>query len=316
MPFNRFLIFSFVTIVLSLLIAIPAPTTHAQFGGNSSTVEIELEHDGRTRSFLLHQPTDASNGPLPLVIALHPWTGNAQMMERFTGMSDIADEHGFLVAYPDGVGNENGQVGSWNGGDCCGVAAMSDVDDVGFLTAIMDMLIADYNADPNAIFFTGWSNGGLMSYRMACELSDRVVGIASVAGPPLLNCDNGEPVAVMIIHGTGDPLVRYDGDYGGNAANSVIAWAGTSIPDTAEMWANINGCTRRGDAQSYNNDDDVEVVRYSDCAGEPVELVTIMGGGHGWPGIGIDGPRDNDNFSGYPASDEIWRFFASLIPTS
>ncbi|MCQ0005527.1 alpha/beta hydrolase family esterase [Actinomadura madurae] len=169
------------------------------------------------REYLLHVPAEVSDGtwkdgrpedPPPLVIALHGGLANMGKMRSLTGFDEQSDEHGFLVAYPDGF------MTTWNAGACCGAAKIGNIDDVGFLTKLIDKVTGAGLADPKRVYVTGFSNGAGMAYRMACERPGKVAGIGVVEGALVTECDPDRPVSAMIFHGTADRNVPFNG--GGN----------------------------------------------------------------------------------------------------
>lgn len=143
--------------------------------------------------------------PLPLVLAVHGGASNAERFEALSGFDEVADAKGFLVAYPEGF------AFSWNAGPCCGPAKLARIDDVGFLTKLIDRLVEAKVADPDRIFVSGFSNGGGMAYRMACEGPGRVRAIGVVSASLVIGCHPGRPVSAMIVHGRADTSVPYSG---------------------------------------------------------------------------------------------------------
>ncbi|HUJ70694.1 MAG TPA: PHB depolymerase family esterase, partial [Verrucomicrobiae bacterium] len=175
--------------------------------------ELSLKTGGRDRVYSLHLPP-AYDGKhlLPLVIVLHGGGGNAEGAIRMTGFNQKADKEGFVVVYPNGSGRLKTRLLTWNSGNCCGYALDSGVDDVGFIRALIDELKKTRAVDPQRVYATGISNGGMMTYRLACELSDKIAAIAPVAGAlNLENCQPTRPVSVIIFHGTADEHVLYNG---------------------------------------------------------------------------------------------------------
>ncbi|MEW2356739.1 PHB depolymerase family esterase [Spirillospora sp. NPDC029432] len=166
------------------------------------------------REYLLHVPPKLTGGkwrdgkpaePLPLVLALHGGAANMDQMRELTGYDRISDDKGFLVAYPDGF------VMSWNAGDCCGPAKLGKIDDVDFLAKLIGKLTGAGLADPKRVFVTGFSNGAGMAYRLACERPGRVAAIGVVEGALVTECDPERPPSAMIVHGTADGSVPFDG---------------------------------------------------------------------------------------------------------
>ena len=147
-------------------------------GQPAGTASKTLEFGGRTRNYLVHPPKGYDGkSSLPLVLVLHGAIQGATNVERMSGMSAKADKENFLAVYPNGTSG-SGLAPTWNAGACCGYAQMNKVDDVGFLRALIDRLEHDYPIDPKRVFATGISNGGMMSYRLACEMADRIAAVA------------------------------------------------------------------------------------------------------------------------------------------
>jgi len=242
-----------------------------------------LEHDGRERDYRLRLPP--GEGRVPLILVLHGGGGSARQIERHSGMTEAALAAGYAVAYPDGIG------GHWNDGRSGDVtkADREAVDDVGFLVALVERLVAEGRVDPARVYVMGISNGGMMTLTLACEAAATfAAGVAIVASLPeslVESCDPARPFGVMLMNGTDDPLVPYGGgpvEVLGRERGSVI-----STDATLELFAAANGCggweavplldTWPGDGVTPEH----EV--YLDCEA-PVELVRFVGGGHGWPG--------------------------------
>lgn len=273
----------------------------------------ELRVDGRDRTFWVYQPAGLPpEGLHPAVIVLHGGGGNAANAANMSGMSAVADAEGFLVVYPNGNGRIlSDRLLTWNAGNCCGYADDQDVDDVAFISAMIDTLITDYNADPDAIFVTGMSNGGMMSHRVGCELSDKVTAIAPVAGALNVDCAPTAPVGVLIIHGTDDQHVLYEG---GKPIVTVTDEVGdrvdTGVLEGAAQWATFNGCAPDPVASDYNAD--VSLLTYDQCRGASVVVVTIEGGQHSWPG-GQSWWRGDEVYQDYDASREMWAYFETFL---
>jgi polyhydroxybutyrate depolymerase len=169
---------------------------------------LTLGPDGDQRKVILHiPPAYDKSSKLPLVIVLHGGGGSAEQVQRQSQMDRYADQFGFVVAYPNGSGRLEDAIFTWNSGHCCGYALEHNVDDVGFLIALIDSLNKQYAIDPNRVYVTGMSNGAMMAYRTGAELADKIAGIAPVAGtiggqvrykyPPVFPDDPSEPVSVI-----------------------------------------------------------------------------------------------------------------------
>ncbi len=273
----------------------------------------KMKFDGLERSYILHMPDSfGTKDNHALVIALHGGYSKASGMEALTGLNHVSDREGFLVAYPDGIDRH------WNDGR---ETVPNNVDDVAFISSLIDRLISQYRVDPKQIFATGISNGGFLSLRLACDLSEKIAAVAPVAASmsetKSKHCDPSAPVSVLLISGTGDPLVPYEGGEVRHHGRTGFGGRILSVPDSAAWWADKNGCSRipTVDSLSDRNPRDgtnIERMIYSGGRqGTEVQLVTIRNGGHTWPGgwqylpaflIGRTS-RDLD------ASEAIWNFF-------
>lgn len=169
--------------------------------------------DGRVRSY---QVSDLSNGELaPLLFVLHGFGGTAADMRSYTGIEDELQRLGnfkAIVVYPNGTGAESGLPQSWNAGNCCPFAIYEPVDDVAFFDALITKLSGQYNIDPQRVWVMGHSNGGMMAYRLACELSEKVTAIAVAAGAFMVDtCAPAQPLSALHVHGGADLVVPLEG---------------------------------------------------------------------------------------------------------
>ena len=276
--------------------AVPPPGDHEQ------TVTV----DGRQRSFVVHVPTGLpASGRLPVVIVLHGGGGNARNAAEQTGMSEQADRGGFLAVYPNGSGLLDRSLLTWNSGTCCGYALDNGVDDVAFVSALLDELERGYGVDSRRIFVTGMSNGAMMSYRLACELADRIAAIAPVAGSMGVDCRPSAPVSIVAFHGTADRHVRYQGGAPEVRADPH-ARQDPPVADTISFWAGHDRC---GEATTERVSADTTRRSHSCPDGVGVTLYTIDGGGHAWPGgrrAGTGADRPTGTVS---ATELMWEFF-------
>lgn len=270
--------------------------TVASTGTKTATVSF----GGGNRSYFVHVPTayDGSK-PLAVIIALHGLTDDAGKMEKLTGFDSLADKNGFLVVYPDGIG------GSWNAGNCCGTAQTTQVDDIGFLLAVVKDFSAHYCVDPKRIFATGFSNGAYMAQRLGCEKADIFAAIAPVSGEiNLKSCKPSRPLPVLEFHGNADFIVPFGG--GGLTGG---AW---SVDETIAFWKENGGCTDAKPANISKNGN-ATCTGYSACkGGAAVELCVLDGCGHQWP----SSPEPASLFGGKMSTDidasaAIWAFFAA-----
>lgn len=251
----------------------------------------ELSVDGWARTYRLHvADDDPATTARPLLLVLHGGGGSARQIEAKTGFSRTASSRRLLVAYPDGTGS--GAAHTWNAGRCCGYAQGHDVDDVAFLAAVIRQLVGSGLADPDRVFVAGFSNGGMMAYRFACERADLVAGIAVVSGAQNVStCAPASGVSVLIIHGTADPIVPYGGGPPRRAVPGPLgSWSNASVADAWAFWTDHNSCPppREGSrGASSATVPRAAVTVAAPCAGGTrMERYTIDGGGHEWPTSG------------------------------
>lgn len=260
----------------------------------------EAIHDGENaREFYLHIPDNvAEQKSLPVVIVLHGGGGNAQQVREQTGMDAVADAHGFIVVYPEGTYGLNKDLRTWNAGLCCGKSVEDNVDDVKYISEIIDTLTNKYGADAGRIYATGHSNGAMMAYRLACELSDKIAGIAANSGQRVLHhCIPSRHVPVLHIHGTADPCVPYEGgDQCGGCWEEAVKlrapkdlWPCPSVRSIVAEHAHMNECG--SEMEKVLAKGSVYCQRYKGCPADGVtELCSISGGGHRWSGATDVGP--------------------------
>lgn len=259
----------------------------------------------------------------PLIVALHGGGGSGRNMEAFTvgRFNELAEREGFLVAYPDAVKFPLAKR-NWNDGR--GVssypAQRNNVDDVGFIRALIDKLIAEYNVDPRRVYVTGPSNGGIMTLRLGCELADKLSAIAPVIGslavPLAPVCRPARGLPMLMINGTDDPMVPWEGGHL-RILNSQRYGEVISVPETVSFWAKRDGCAPTPEVSRFPDLDpnDGTTVRreiYSSCReNTEVILYAVEGGGHTWPGgyqyasTALVGLTSQD----FKAADIIWEFF-------
>ena len=269
-------------------------------GSSSHTIDFH----GVTRSYRTYVPASVGpSEPVPMVMMLHGGFGSDEQAERDYGWDSKADSEGFIVVYP------NGQGRAWNAGTCCGSPAKDDVDDVGFITKVVEQVQGRSHIDPSRIFVTGMSNGAMMAERLACE-TDLFAAAASVAGAQMVPCDDPAPISVLHIHGATDSSVPMDGSPGDGKGH---------VPDHEAIQASFDRWLQVDDCGEPTTRIDGEVTSQTATCAEQraVELITVAGAGHQWPGsvkkrpglsklLGIDEPSDAMN-----ATDVIWQFFAA-----
>lgn len=267
-------------------------------------------HEWRIRSYRIHIPPSYDGSTeLPLVLALHGGGGRSKSMESKTGFDEKADKEGFIAAYPNGVCGLF-PLRTWNVGFCCGKALEKNVDDVGFIEKLIDSLQNRLNIDSAQIYVTGHSNGAMMAYRIAAELSDTIAAIAPVAGTigGYENEDSevwiipepSNPVSVIAVHGKLDENLPYDGGRGNNTGGNRSY---LSVGESIYFWVQHNECNSFPE-RSVSESENIVIDTY--VGGQhmtEVSLVTIMNGEHWWPG------SDKDPYHEISATDIIWDFF-------
>lgn len=276
---------------------------------------VSLISDGLERHFLLHLPSHrpAAAGALPLVIVLHGAAGDARSTADMTGFSPLADEAGFIVAYPEGTSMGIDPLRqTWNAGFCCGSAVRNHVDDLAFLNALIDRLAADHPVDPHRIYLTGLSNGAMLAYRYAAKYPDRIAAIAPVAGtiggtagtgqPPISIDRPDRPVPVLIIHGMMDGYVLYRGGVSPNVGTP--GRFNVSVDDAVRFWAAADGCADRPSPRPTSGGR-VIVEEFAHCRDRAeVRLVALTQGPHEWP-LAIAQPNGVEEATAMV----IWTFF-------
>jgi polyhydroxybutyrate depolymerase len=263
----------------------------------------KLISSGQEREYLLYVPPGYDpQTPVPLVISIHGFSDWPAHHMGMTGWNDLADEEGFLVVYPAGVDFPRRWRASGRS-DETGDAMV----DVRFISDLIDELEQDYAIDPTRIYVNGMSNGGGMTYLLACELSERIAAVGSVSGAylyPLEDCLPERPVPLIAFHGMADPIVPFEG---GPSRSFELPFP--NIFDWITTYAQKNGCDPVPEA--LPTQDFIGGLRYGDChAGADVVLYTIANGGHTWPGgeplpVWLTGPTSMD----LNATRLMWAFF-------
>jgi polyhydroxybutyrate depolymerase len=304
--------YKFLAIISVLLLAALAcarTATPASSQSSPTDATRMLTVNGIERSYVIHIPASYNGSqPVPLVMDFHGGGGNAETQMWTSNFSPLADKKGFIVVYPNGDGRLGDKLLTWNGGTCCGYSVSQQIDDVGFVRAMLADIQTITKIDPKRIYATGLSNGGIFSYRLACDASDIFAAIGPVSGT--LNypqCNPATPVSVIHFHGTADQHVPYNGGTGDKSLTSV---AFVSVKDSIEFWLKFDQCPAAPKTESFA---DIQHDTYSNCAnGTAVELYTINGGGHAWPGgNGPASPTGDKPTQTISATNLIWNFFVA-----
>jgi len=247
---------------------------------------VTLTFQGYARSYDLHVPPQYDGKtPLPLVIALHPFGGDAPSFANVTGFNKEADAEGFFVAYPQGLN------GSWNAGSCCRPSSQQIFDDADFIKTVLANLKGDLAVNDSRVYVVGESNGGMLAYRLACDFPEEFAAIAAVSATSVVTerCNATSPVSVMAVQGTADATIPYN--------NSTRSASDLPVPpavDAISYWAQRDRTVSVPREQVNAN---LTVATYSGgLNGTEVVLYTLNGGTHTWP-------------SEILTTDLIWRFF-------
>jgi polyhydroxybutyrate depolymerase len=299
----------------TLIAALIAVAAEACAGGPGIHPVEGLEHGslqsgGRQRTFLYRDPPATAAGLRPLVIGLHGRLGDGASQEKLTGCSQLAAREGLALVFPDGIRR------SWADARGTTPASKDGVDDVAFLSALIDLFVAQHRVDPSRVYVMGMSNGGFMTLTTACALSNKVAAAVSVTGlmstALVKSCRPARPIPVALVLGDADPLVPYRGGQMGGAGGVVL-----SGRESADFWVAANGCSDDPTTEPIPDADPKDGtrssrLRWTSCrGGAEVQLVTVTGGGHTWPGgyqylgemfIG----RTSRDFS---ANELAWEFF-------
>ena len=266
----------------------------------NSTEDTELktiEHDGKSREYLIHVPSSYENNqPLALLISFHGYGNTANEIMELSKLNDLADTNNFIVVYPQGLTFQG--VTHWNVG---GFTNGSTSNDVGFINSVLDDLEANYNINTNKIYACGESNGGFMSFLLACQLSERIAAIASVIGsmtPEMYNgCNPNHQMPVLQLHGTSDNLVPYQGQSDMIAIDSVLSYW-----QTYNQTDSVASITQIPDVEQ-NDDSTVERYLYGNgINGSSVIHYKVINGGHDW--FGAEGNMD------IQSSQIVWDFLS------
>jgi polyhydroxybutyrate depolymerase len=236
---------------------------------------------GVDRTYRVYKP-EGLPASAPLVVMLHGGFGSGEQAQRAYGWDQLADSAKFVVAYPDGLNR------AWNvNGGCCGRPSRDGIDDVAFITAAVADIGGNVGIDHTRVYATGISNGGMMSYTLACN-TGTFAAIGPDSATQLDPCRAPHPTSVMHIHGTADRLIRYDGGQGAGVAHID----GPSVTDLNAFWRNVDQCG----APAATTDGPVTTSTAGCADNRSVVLITVDGGGHEWPAF---------------ATQTLWQFFAA-----
>ncbi|MEJ8842010.1 PHB depolymerase family esterase [Lacibacter sp. H375] len=259
--------------------------------------------DGLSRSYVLNLPPDYyDNTGFALVIAMHGGGGSATQFESTSKLTEKANASGFIVVYPEGTG----VINTWNAGTCCGSSVSNNINDVKFISMLIDKLVAAYKINPKKVYATGHSNGGMMSYRLACELSNKIAAIAPNGSTMVVTqaCNPARAVPVLHMHSKLDQHVVYTGGYG-NGVSGVYC---PPLDSVLNVWSLKNSCAIQ--AQVIVNNSNYTHKRWLNCTNNvTIDYYLTNDGGHGWPGGLPGGPNSDIPSTSINANDLLWSFF-------
>ncbi len=245
-----------------------------------------IEYSSLKRTYLLHIPPQYSSAdPTPLVIGLHGGAAPGWMtFEQACKLSVKSNSSGFLLVYPEGV--QVAEIRTWNGGGCCSFNESSNVDDVGFINALLDSLLLEYNIDATRIYATGFSNGAIMTYRLACELSHRIAAITPVSGTledENFICNPPYPVPIMLFHSVLDSNIFLQGGYG---TKGISGYKFNSVNHGLQKFATSNNCISAVDSNYFVSENSFYYKKsWHTCNCDAEQILYVTGdGGHSWPG--------------------------------
>lgn len=267
-----------------------------------------MQVDGRARTYWLNLPPGFDQGKdYPLVIALHGGGGSGKQFETSTGLTVKADAEHFIVVYPDGVKSDGLlKAQTWNAGNCCDYAAENNINDVKYISELIDQLVAKYKVNPKRVYVTGHSNGGMMSYRLAAELTNKIAAIAPNSCTMVMKQPIAPSRAVPILHmhSVLDKNVPYQGGVGEGVTNTYFP----PVDSVLNVWSSKNACTNT--AQVVVNNASYKETQWTNCSNNvTIQYYLTQDGGHAWPG-GTAGSITGDKPStAINANDLLWEFF-------
>jgi polyhydroxybutyrate depolymerase len=294
------------------------PATRLSAGARITTpgrYEILLSHGGIDRMALVHVPASwRAAEASPLVMALHGGGGGAiyQANDQIYGLISKSEQAGFIAVFPNGISaTPNGMLATWNAGACCAQARDENVDDVGFLRAVVADVSRRVQIQPQRVHAIGMSKGGMMAYRLACEAADVFRGIMAVAGTDnTTHCAPSKPVPVLHVHARNDDRVLYDGGAGEKFRREELVADFVSVPATVGKWVELNHAAN-APVRVLAVDGAWCDLHAAGADGAPVKLCVTATGGHSWPG-GSKDRGDEAPSSAVRANDLMWEFFSSL----
>jgi polyhydroxybutyrate depolymerase len=300
-------------ILLTTIFIFGSYTINAQ-----QNISDSLQHQNYQRQYIVHLPTGYNNNnPTPAVIVLHGGSGNYQSVQGFTQMNFVSNQNDFLAVYPQGIGSAPPGY-SWADGRNT-TADQAGIDDVGFMSKLIDRLYNDYNIDTNRVYICGFSNGGFMTQRLACETPELFAAIGGLGCSVDINliqtCNPNQAVPMAYFSGTADPEVPYNG----GAMNNPTVTPIVSVDTAVQFWVNNNNCQTAEPVVNIldnvpEDSSTVELYKYTDCdCDADFYFYKIINGGHTWPGVPVPQfPQLGNTNEDIHASYLLWDFFSQF----
>jgi len=282
--------------------------------------QVQIAHDNHIRNVTYHIPKKLKRRKRSLIICLHPADETPESFARITRRSfhRLSEQNNFILSYPEAL-NKN-----WNDAreDSISLSHYDDVDDVGFIEKVVEFAIDSFRVDPKQIFAVGLSEGGLMTYRLACEIPRKFKGFGTVAASmsldQLVECRADTSISLIAINGTRDPVLPYQGGQimiDEQAQGSVLP-----VEDAIDFWVKECGCNEKFVLKDMANRDTFDETRsekltFEDCKDDrSIVLLRVNNGGHTWPGgRQYEGQKNiGKTAKDFDASFEIWKFFKNL----
>lgn len=301
----------------TLLLTIVAICISINSFGQANIID-SIVHQTYQRKFTIHTPTGFTNStPVPVVFMLHGGGGTMTNGQGFTNLNSVSNLNGFLAVYPQGYGVIPSGGFSWADGR--GTSAdIAGIDDLGFIDKLLDTLIAKYSIDTNKIYICGFSNGGFMTQRFACQQNQRFAAMASLGSimdtTLFASCNPSRPIPMLFMLGTADPFVPYNGGpmIGSGPVPPIVG-----IDTLINFWKVNNNCVTsntpiNGPNIVLTDSSTVTIFNYTNCScNSDISFYRINGGGHTWPGVEIPSyeiiaGQTNEDIQ---ASVELWNFF-------
>lgn len=265
--------------------------------------------DGIQRTYTINLPPNYYDlSDFSLIIAMHGGGGSASQFESSTLLTEKANASKFIVVYPEGVeGTGVFKARTWNAGTCCDYSVIKNINDVKFISTLIDKLVSTFKINPKKVYATGHSNGGMMAYRLACELSSKIAAIAPNSSTMVtLTCNPSRAVPILHMHSILDTRVPYQGGSGSGVGTQGLTLP--SLDSVLNVWSLKNTCTNT--AQVIVNDANYKLTKWTNCTGNvTLQYYLTKDGGHSWPG-GLSGSIIGDPSSTViNANNLIWDFF-------